>query len=291
MQAQVPIKANKIFGQNGWFIDFTDPIPQDFLWPLAASSGVKYIRIGGIEACFHPLYSFNFGTQAITNVTNLKHVIDQIRLAGMEPILQVGYNPVCAFEAPFLNMTSANQAIVAANIVDRINNVEYTDTTPGLPDSKIEYWIIANEPDLQLNCISTDLKGFGYNQQTDANLISTYIKDFATKMKDKDPNIKIIGPELTKFGNDNGIDGGGNYYNPSNKIMDDLISPASNSNSIMGQISAGNGINKYFIDVLSFHYYPDSISSKQNVVDDPTNQNGGFHYRITSNAAFFYCIS
>ena len=115
--------------------------------------------------------------------------------------------------------------------------------------------------------------------QTSAAIIASYIREFATKMKDKDNTIKIIGPELAKYGNDNLTDGGGTYYNPSNKIMDDLINNPANASSITGTITSGNGTGKYYIDYVSFHYYPDP-PSRSAVIADPSNTQNGFYGNV-----------
>ena len=89
------------FGQNAWYIDVNDPDvsgPNGFsaLFDAriadVAASGVRYVRIGGIDPNFFPLYNFNFSTMAITTAPKLVYLIDEIRTAGMEPIIQVGYN-------------------------------------------------------------------------------------------------------------------------------------------------------------------------------------------------------
>lgn len=288
-QAQVAIKST-LFGQNAWYINVFNTNVNVFsagfdarLSDIAAS-GVEYIRIGGIDANFFPLYSWNVGAFTITSntqVERLTHLIDVIRAAGMKPIVEVGFNPLlnyydgitCSDVSTLNNVSQTNQATIAGNLVDYFNN----SSTGIYKLDPIVYWIIANEPDLSKNC--NPHRGLDLGAQTSATTIASYVQEFATKMKDKDPTIKIIGSELASFGNDNGSSGG-TYYNPSNKIMDDLINNPVNASSIMGQITTGNGINKYFIDVISFHYYP-NLSVRADVISNPSNLQNGFKGNIT----------
>ncbi|MCE9539287.1 MAG: hypothetical protein K8R85_08720 [Bacteroidetes bacterium] len=160
----------------------------------------------------------------------------------VQPIIQVGYNPVCSInggnaENPLGGLTLDQQAIIAANLVDSINNVEYTS-------NPIVYWIIGNEPNKNPKDCGTaegPSGGYGYNSDNSsaafaAGQIAEYIKKFSSKMKAKDASIKIIGPETSYF---------------RQPIMQDLTSPGGISD-ITGRI----GNNPYFyIDVYSFHIY------------------------------------
>lgn len=287
-QAQVAIKST-LFGQNAWYIDVTNLTVSgtggfsyafDQRLTDIAASGVEYVRIGGIDPNFFPLYNFNPATFALIDAPRLIHLIDAIRTAGMKPIIEVGFNPLlnyydgvtCSDVSTLNNVTQTNQATIAGNLVDYFNNA----STGIYKLDPIVYWIIANEPDLAKNCLH---RGLDLYAQTSATTIASYVKEFATKMKDKDPNIKIIGSELAQFGNDNGSSGG-TYYNPSNKIMDDLVNNPVNASSIMGTVQTGNGTGKYYIDVISFHYYP-NLSVRADVISNPTNLQNGFKGDIT----------
>ncbi|MCE9540026.1 MAG: hypothetical protein K8R85_12535, partial [Bacteroidetes bacterium] len=111
-----------LYGQNAWYVANPSIGYLDNYWDDIGASGVKYIRIGGIEVNFRPLYSFNRTSLAITNVTKLKRLIDSIRANGMEPIIQVGYNPECpnydAILNPLGGLSQDEQATIAANLVD-----------------------------------------------------------------------------------------------------------------------------------------------------------------------------
>jgi hypothetical protein len=274
----IPIK-NGIFGQNAWLININQ-IDNNFisLLPTIQESGVKFIRIGGIAPNFFPLYSWN-GNLTIntpTQVVKLTELITEMRLKGIQPIIQVGYSPQGLCPSSPLNLPLADQATIAGNLVNYINNT----WAPANSQAPVENWIIANEPDLPvgLACNPDDARGFGYNNYNngDAALIAAYTKEFSTKMKDASKDIRVIGPELAMFGNDQ-------FYTV-NKIMNDLINDPLNNNSIMGTIPTGNGAGKYYIDVISFHYYPNN-NSRQFVIDNPTMTADGFQHMIETTAS------
>jgi hypothetical protein len=87
----------------------------------------------------------------------------------------------------------------------------------------IKYWIIGNEPDLKYSF-------------TSAAQVAAYIKPFASAMKAVDPSIKIIGPETA-------------WYNSA--IINGLTNPGG-PDDITGTDANG----RYYIDIISFHYYP-----------------------------------
>ena len=214
-----------IYGINAWYIDAkgagTSTFAATFESELNAvkASGCRYVRIGGIAPNWDQLYDFNNTTLAITNATRVVYLCEKVREAGKEVIIQVSYNPSCPNYTlasgynPLGPLTLQQQATVAANLVEYLNNTLML---------KIEYWIISNEPDLPLGSCS-DPRGLGLTAQTSAGTISTYIKEFSWRMKSKSPGIKIIAAELAQFGTDQGTDGQGNYFNPSHKIMADLV--------------------------------------------------------------------
>ena len=129
-------------------------------------------------------------------------MIDSIRANGMEPMIQV----------PFFNNRYNKQQ--AADLVTYIN------ITKG---KNIKYWVIGNEPDLS------------YSYSTSAQ-IASYFKPFASAMKNVDPSILIIGPEIASF---------------NKTIIDGLTAPGGPSD-ITGKDAAG----RYYLDIISFHAYP-----------------------------------
>lgn len=97
--------------------------------------------------------------------------------------------------------------------------VQYINVTKG---RNIKYWIIGNEPDNE----------YGY---TSSAQVAAYIKPFASAMKAADPSILLIGPETA-------------WYNTS--IINGLTSPGG-PDDITGKDANG----RYYIDLISFHYY------------------------------------
>lgn len=154
--------------------------------------------------------------------TNYQYIriIDSVRAYGMEPIIQV----------PFHNWRYSAQQ--AADIVTYIN------VTKG---KNVKYWIIANEPDL----------GYSYSS---ASQIAAYFKPFASAMKNADPSILIIGPELAWF---------------NKPIIDGLTTPGG-ANDITGKDPAG----RYYLDVISFHTYPfNGSQARADVISNLTSAN------------------
>ncbi len=258
--------APSLFGINAW--NFSNINNLNPLWADVSASGVKYVRIGGIGANFRPLYSFNTTSLAITNVSKLKQLIDSIRSHGMEPIVQVGYSPLCQIydltTNPLGGLSLVQQATIAANLVDSLNN----PSTGVYKNKPIKYWIIANEPDHDFDhsypCGTNGngpSGGYGYSSGTDAATIADYIKKFASKMKAKDDSLKIIGPETSWF---------------QTPIMDSLTTPGGSSD-ITGLIDNNS---YYYIDVYSFHIYPFSGAQTRAQVISKLTSTGGFQYNL-----------
>jgi hypothetical protein len=278
-----------------WYIDVTatsyNTTAISNLLTEVANSGVKYVRIGGIDPNFYPLYSWNTDLSINSNslITKLVDLVNLIHSKGMEPIIQVGYNPPtssgCTSVGLLAGKTLDEQSTIAGNLVARVNKYKY-------PHHPVKYWIIANEPDLPTDCDDNvndgdGLGGFGYKSQnttTEAANIAGYIKEFSRKMKNADKDIMIVGPEVTTFSYDSYYSTGscGGYCNPMNQIMSELVS-SSGTNSIMGTIPATTGTTtnaasgKYYIDVLSFHFYP-SVTGRADVINNPTTTANYFNF-------------
>ncbi|MBI2722858.1 MAG: T9SS type A sorting domain-containing protein [Bacteroidetes bacterium] len=271
--SQAPVNR-RVFGQNAWYINNANNPAANLagFWKKIAESGVSYVRIGGIDANFIPLYKWTPGSFAVpsNSVIPLRNVIDSIRKYGMEPIIEVGYVPpnTCTNSA-LSGVSLQNASTIAANVVDVINNNIYAS-------NPIKTWVIANEPDLYVQC-SPVFKGFGWNNDgaSHADSIAEYIRLFATKMKGKDTSIKIIGPEMATYGTD------ANYS--VNKIMNKLVNAQTNGNSVMGKITTGAGSGKYFVDHLTVHHYP-NIASRQQAIDNPQDIDDGFNGVLNANA-------
>jgi len=100
------------------------------------------------------------------------------------------------------------------------NIVQYVNIVKG---KNIKYWIIGNEPDL----------GYSY---TSSSQVASYFKQFASAMKAVDPTILTIGPETAWF---------------NQTIINGLTNPGG-ADDITGRDAAG----RFYLDIISFHYYP-----------------------------------
>jgi hypothetical protein len=212
---------------NYWFVNPTGSSgPTDFTqttWNKVKQTGIKYIRFGGTAV------NFGFGvTKTMLSPVNYKDVVLRIRDKGAEPILQV----------PFSGKTDPalvrGEAAAAADLVDFINIRN---------NLNVKYWIISNEPDLAFNWGDNSTPAHAEN-------IARYITAFAAAMKNVDPNIQIIGPELAGF--NTSVAPFTSLF--SRLISDPLTNPAT---SIAGRITDPNNKarGKFFVDIVSFHSY------------------------------------
>ncbi|MES2285981.1 MAG: T9SS type A sorting domain-containing protein [Bacteroidota bacterium] len=194
---------NHFFGENAWMPDTigdkNGTIDPPFIFNGKLHENWKNIKNSGASI-------IRFGGIAADRNMPTKYqyikMIDSIRANGMEPMIQV----------PFFNNRYTKQQ--AADIVTYIN------VTKG---RNIKYWIIGNEPDLS------------YSYSTSAQ-IAAYFKPFASAMKNVDPSILIIGPEIASF---------------NRTIIDGLTTPGG-PNDITGKDASG----RYYLDIISFHAYP-----------------------------------
>lgn len=134
--------------------------------------------------------------------------------------------------------------------------VQYINVTRG---KNIKYWVIGNEPDLD----------YGY---TTSSQVAAYFKPFASAMKAADPSIKIIGPECA-------------WYNTG--IINGLTTPGG-PDDITGTDAAG----RYYVDVLSFHYYGFSgAQTRAQVISKLSSTNDLNDNLATLNARLATCNS
>jgi len=121
----------------------------------------------------------------------------------------------------------------AANLVTYINITK---------SKNVKYWSIGNESNLEYATNNTRAK------------IATYIKNFSAAMKAVDPTILIVAPDLAWY--DQSL-----FYNtPTN----DGILIAGSANDITGIVP---GKTYYYVDVISYHYYPyDGTQTRATVI-------------------------
>jgi hypothetical protein len=195
--------SNHFFGVNAWMSD-TIGDPNACMDPPCIRNGKLHKNWAKIRDSKTSIIRYG-GIGPDKNMpTHFQYIriIDSVRSNGMEPIIQV----------PFYNNRYTAQQ--AADIVKYINVTR---------KKKVKYWIIGNEPNLS----------YSY---TTAAQVAAYIKPFASAMKNVDPSILIIGPEVASF----------------KKTILDGLTTANGPDDITGKDAAGN----YYIDVISFHTYP-----------------------------------
>lgn len=285
-KAQTPINR-KVFSINAWFINNADPNPAANLtgkWKEIAASGVTHVRLGGIDANWLPLYSWSSPSFTVEpflgHVDKLRALIDSCRAYNMEPIIEVGFAPphtpnTCT-TTPLYGVSISDAAKIAGNVVNAINNTIYTNTVQGTPTSKILNWIIANEPDHSIKCPPTDASFGGFNWDNDslghADSIANYIRIFSTAMKNKDPDIKIIGPEMAGFSPWTG-------YSQS-KMLKAMVTTSLSAN-LTGTIQTGAGT-RFILDEVTFHHYP-TVRTRDLIINEPTDNFEGLRGKLTSN--------
>jgi hypothetical protein len=187
-------------------------------WSDVQESSVRIMRYGGngVDHWANPAW-VDPSDSANSTLNQYLTMVDSMRSKSIEPVLQV---PVYGL------MYSASQA---ADIVRYVNITNHRGVT---------YWIIGNEPDLDS----------GVYHYTTAAQVAAYIRPFATAMKAVDPNIKIIGPEIT-------------WYDPA--FMNGLTNPGG-----ADDITGADGNGNYYVDVISFHLYSgfDGSQSRSDVI-------------------------
>jgi hypothetical protein len=201
-------------------------------WQDIQDSGVKIMRYGGIAVD-------RIQDDLSPNWTEVHNqylaMVDNMRSRGIEPVLQVPY------------WGGTYTATQAAALVSFVN---------GAPNSRgVKYWSIGNEPDL-------DKTPYPYKPVTTAK-IAGYIRSFSAAMKNADPTIRILGPELT-------------WGNPD--LLDPLTTCNGTGDDITGLIP---NTTLYYVDVISFHAYHGfgGEQSRGDVVGQLA-PSGGFQQRL-----------
>lgn len=197
--AGIPV-SSLLMGINDWY-DLPNAV-----WPVVQNSGVKMVRIGGGQQDSSPL-------ACDTNQGDLIQQIQEIRSIGAEPIVQVSRL-----------VDSGNLTSLAADAAAMVTCVNITNVNNGNLSKPVQYWSIGNEPD-------------NSNSNTDdqiAAYAASYIKAIAPAMRDVDPSITILAPELSWYSD--------TKYKP-------LLG---GSADITGTDSKG----RYYIDVVTAHTYP-----------------------------------
>ncbi|MFN0202595.1 MAG: T9SS type A sorting domain-containing protein [Bacteroidia bacterium] len=164
--AQISIPSN-FYGINAWMPDtiattyYAGKLHQH--WAKIKTAQTRMLRLGGIAPDEHFYTTYQ-----------LLKMVDSVRAAGAEPIIQV---PLWAN-----TFTAAN----AANIIHNLNVVHAKN---------IQYVSIGNEANLVYNSAS---HGFTSGSYTPA-MYASAVKDFSTAIKAIDANVKIIAGELAWY--------------------------------------------------------------------------------------------
>lgn len=154
---------------------------------------------------------------------------------------------------PILQVPFKNWRYTAQQVADIVYYINITRSR------NVKFWIIGNEPDL------------GYSFTTSSQ-IAAYIKPFSSAMKAVDPTIKIIGPECA-------------WYNQG--ILNGLTTP-NGPDDITGINPAGN----YYVDYLSFHFYPfNGSQTRSQVISKLTSPNSFQDNLILLNQRLANCNS
>lgn len=138
-----------LLGQNSWMPSWFGGSIND-LWDEMQTAGFQVIRVGG--------------NQAMSDNKNLSHVIsliDGVRSAGAEPIVQVPHD------------YSTQQTI------------DYINYLNGTMARGIKLWCIGNEPD--------------NNNVGDAAFVGTYMRRIGSALKTVDTNAIVMGPETAGY--------------------------------------------------------------------------------------------
>jgi MBG domain/HYR domain/Carbohydrate binding module (family 35) len=152
-----------------------------------------------------------FDNTPLTDAQLLQQV-DKIRSIGAEPLIQVSRH---------------HTAATAAATVQYIN---------GANARNVKFWSIGNEPDL----------GFVGGEVQLAAAVAVYIKQISPAMRDVDPSITIIAPDMA-------------FYSATK--FNELLGGASD---ITGKDAQG----RYYIDCVSFHRYGASTFTREQALDD-----------------------
>jgi hypothetical protein len=231
LTAQGTIIPPTFYGVNAWETDYGDApfggSVNGACIPLVSSTKAKMIRVGGIaysverDASIEPrAFPHRTGTLAgfETNPAGYVRIVDDCRAAGFEPMLQVPFDDISKIK------NIDEQAREAAEIVRVVNIVHKRN---------VKLWIIGNEPNESQHYTGTS---------QEAQIVRRYTRAYATQMKNMDPTIETLGPELSSAD--------ANYLTP-------LCASPTLSSSISGTIDNVGmpGHTKVFINYLTHHRY------------------------------------
>lgn len=212
--APVPISP-VFFGQNAWMPEWVGLAHKwgDLELLLCGAGYVPGGPCAPAEVQASGVQVMRYGGKAVdkdwdhgVSPAQYLQMVDNLRANGIQPILQVPYH-----DGQF-------PPSVAAGLVATIN---------GPPNSRaVRYWSVGNEPN--------DVYG------SDAADIAGYIRLYVPAMRAVDPDIVVVGPDLSWLESD---------------IMEELMRPGGPLD-ICGTYTDAGGTVRPYLDVVAFHTYP-----------------------------------
>lgn len=202
--------------------------------------------INGLRSANIKLLRFpggNWGEEHTLSTAQLNDFSTLLNQVGAEGIMQAQLSdPLDVTPVPLRTRASR-----AALLVDYMNNPESIQRQgTKAPFHRIKYWTIGNEPDLLIN------PDTGQRYTVDA-YTQAFIA-YSLAMHEKDPGIKIFGPEISRYQGQQGPrDAAGKLW------MDSFLTQ-------IAQYERTHALPFHLLDGVSFHWYPFDNAQK-NFVD------------------------
>ena len=194
----------------------------------------------------------NWGEQYTPSTEQLDDFSSLLNQVGAQGIMQVQLSdPSDVTPVPLETRASR-----AALLVDYMNNSKSIQRTNAkAPFHPIRYWTIGNEPDLLINPDTQEK--YTVEQYTNAFIA------YSLAMHQKDPSIKIFGPEISQYlGQAGPKDAEGKLW------MSEFLSEIST-------YERTHPLPFHLLDGVSFHYYPfgDTQENASALLNNPTQWN------------------
>ena len=174
-------------------------------------------------------------------------IVDDCRENGFEPMITVPFNDRNKLRSV------EEQALEAADIVRTVNHIHKRN---------VKYWIIGNEPEETQDYTGT---------LDNAMMVRKYLMAFSKEMKNVDPDILIIGPDMENANDD---------YFPT------LFT--NTASAVTGTVSTGSGP-RYYLDYVSYHNYGgfnSAFTTTTNATRRERYVNGGYELTFSLTSTF-----
>jgi len=205
--------------QGRGFMSYDQPITSGL-----KSVKVKFLRFPG----------GNWGEEHTLSIEQLDAFSDLLNQVGAEGMVQAQLSDPIDI-TPVSLATRANRAALWVDYMNNEQSIQRLDNAKA-PFHPIKYWTIGNEPDLLINPDTG--KKYTAAEYTQAFII------YSLAMHDKDPSIKIFGPEISQYPSPDGPkDANGKLW------MDTFLSGISD-------YERTHGLPFHLLDGVSFHDYP-----------------------------------